>query len=129
MTTLGRTIGRAEELVDRYGMTKRCRGVHACEIPVLELETNPDTAAILIEACRTAAEEDGSDAIVLGCAGMADLAHLIGQKIGIPVIDGVAAGTLLLQSLVTMQVTPASSGELAPPPPKRYSGILAQFGE
>ncbi|MBA4022227.1 MAG: Asp/Glu racemase [Gordonia sp.] len=129
VTTLGRTIGRAEELVERYGMAKRCRGVHACEIPVLELETNPDTAAILIEACRTAAEEDGSDAIVLGCAGMADLAHLIGQKIGIPVIDGVAAGTLLLQSLVTMQVTPASSGELAPPPPKRYSGILAQFGE
>ncbi|PYE13121.1 allantoin racemase [Williamsia limnetica] len=129
VTTLGRTIGRAEELSERYGMSKRCRGIHACEIPVLELETNPDTAAILIDACRAAAENDGSDAIVLGCAGMADLAHLISQKIGIPVIDGVAAGTLLLQSLVTMQAAPASSGELAPPPPKTYSGILAQFGE
>lgn len=129
VTTLGRTIGRAEELCERYGMTKACRGIHACEIPVLELETNPDTAAILIDACRTAAEEDGSDAIVLGCAGMADLAHLISQKIGIPVIDGVAAGTLLLQSLATMRVTPASSGELAPPPPKQYTGILAPFGQ
>ncbi|ORM25007.1 aspartate/glutamate racemase family protein [Williamsia sp. 1135] len=128
VTTLGRTIGRAEELVDRYGMSKVCRGIHACEIPVLELESNPDTAAILIEACRSAAEEDGSDAIVLGCAGMADLAQLISEKIGVPVIDGVAAGTLLLQSLVTMRVRPNATGELASPPAKTYTGILSPFG-
>lgn len=128
ITTLGRTIGRAEELSERYGMATRCRGIHACEIPVLELETNPDTAAILIEACRAAARGDGSDAIVLGCAGMADLAHLISQKIGIPVIDGVAAGTLLVQSLVTLGLRPRDSGDLAPPLPKPYTGILSPFG-
>lgn len=128
VTTLSRTIGRAEELVDRYGMAKVCRGIHACEIPVLELESNPDTAAILIEACRSAAERDGADAIVLGCAGMADLAHLISEKIGVPVIDGVAAGTLLLQSLATMRIRPNQTGELAPPPAKNYLGLLAQFG-
>jgi allantoin racemase len=128
VTTLSRTIGRAEELVGRYGMSERCGGIHACEIPVLELESNPDTAAILVDACRSAAESDGSDAIVLGCAGMADLAGVISAKIGTPVIDGVAAGTLLVQSLVTLGVRPRNSGDLAPPPPKPYTGILAPFG-
>ncbi len=128
VTTLGRTMGRAEELAERYGLAGRCRGIHACEIPVLELETNPDTAGILVDACRSAAETDGSDAIVLGCAGMADLAQVIGAKIGIPVVDGVAAGTLLVQSLVTMGLRPRNTGELAPPIPKVYNGLLEPFG-
>jgi allantoin racemase len=128
VTTLDRTIGRAEELAARYGMSGHCKGFHACDIPVLDLESNPDTAAILIEACRSAVESDGSDAIVLGCAGMADLPRVISAKIGIPVIDGVAAGTLLVQSLLTMGVRPRNTGELAPPPPKAYTGILAPFG-
>lgn len=128
VTTLGRTIGRAEELAERYGLAGRCRGIHACEIPVLELETNPDAADTLVNACRSAAEVDGSHAIVLGCAGMADLAHTISAKIGIPVVDGVAAGTLLVQSLVTMGLRPRNSGEFAPPIPKAYSGPLERFG-
>jgi allantoin racemase len=59
---------------------------------------------------------------------MADLAGVISAKIGTPVIDGVAAGTLLVQSLVTLGVRPRNSGDLAPPPPKPYTGILAPFG-
>ena len=41
---------------------------------------------------RTAGEivtdEDGSGAIVLGCAGMADLARDLQGELGVPVIDG-----------------------------------------
>lgn len=128
VTTLGRTIGRAEELAERYGMRKHCIGFHACEIPVLELESNPETAAILIEACRSAAEADGCDAILLGCAGMADLAKTISAKIGLPVIDGVAAGTAFLQSLITLGMAPSRVGDVAPPRPKHYAGLLAPFG-
>ncbi|PXW31104.1 UNVERIFIED_CONTAM: allantoin racemase [Williamsia faeni] len=128
VTTLSRTIGRAEELAERYGMAKNCRGYHACEIPVLELESNPRTAAILVDACRVAADHDRSDAIVLGCAGMADLARTISTDIGLPVIDGVAAGTLLLQSLITLGAQPGRRGELARPLPKIYTGILSEFG-
>ncbi|HSU09587.1 MAG TPA: aspartate/glutamate racemase family protein, partial [Pseudonocardia sp.] len=37
VTTLGRTAGRAWDLAERYGMTRFCRNVRACEIPVLAL--------------------------------------------------------------------------------------------
>ncbi|WP_433598415.1 aspartate/glutamate racemase family protein [Nocardia sp. CA-135953] len=127
VTTLGRTIGRADELVYRYGMQRFCRGIHACEIPVLALE-DPDTRKIVTEACGDAVDADGSDAIVLGCAGMADLCNHIRDEIGVPVIDGVAAATLTAQSLITLGLRKSGRGEFAAPPPKAYSGPLRSFG-
>ena len=73
VTTLARTTGRAAELAERYGMDRFCRGIHACEMPVLDLETDPMARKIVTEACRDAVERDRSDAVVLGCAGMADM--------------------------------------------------------
>lgn len=128
VTTLGRTIGRAEDLVERYGMRRFCRGIHACEVPVLALDTDPAVRKIVTESCRDAVDTDGSDAIVLGCAGMADLCDHIRREIGVPVIDGVAAATLTVQSLITLGLRKSGRGEFATPPPKPYSGLLRSFG-
>lgn len=120
VTTLARTIGRAEELAERYGMSRFCRGYHACEIPVLDLETDPTALKSVTEACRDAVEQDGSDAVVLGCAGMAEMCRHISDEIGVPVVDGVTAATLSVQSLVTMGLRTGKRGEFAAPPPKEY---------
>ncbi|WHU48318.1 aspartate/glutamate racemase family protein [Gordonia sp. L191] len=129
VTTLSRTIGRARDLVSHYGFSDRCLGIHACEIPVLDLESNPDTEAILAKACAQALADDGSDAIVLGCAGMADLAARMSSQIGAPVVDGVAAGVGMLSAMAAMGLrTGTASGEFASPPPKRYSGVLHHWG-
>lgn len=120
VTTLGRTIGRAEELAERYGMSRFCRGYHACEIPVLDLETDPMAMKLVTEACREAIERDRSDAVVLGCAGMADMCRHISEEIGVPVVDGVTAATLTVQSLVTMGLRTGKRGEFATPPAKEY---------
>ena len=102
-------------------MQRFCRGVHACEIPVLDLDTDPDALKLITEACREAVEPDGSDVIVLGCAGMADLCGHISTEIGVPVVDGVTAATLTVQSLVSMGLRTSKRGEYAAPPPKVYS--------
>jgi allantoin racemase len=120
VTTLKRTIGRATDLAERYGMQRFCCGFHACEIPVLELETDPNARKIITEACRDAVESDGSDAVELGCAGMADMCAEISSELGVPVIDGVTAATLTVRSLVTMGLRTSKRGEFAPPPPKAY---------
>ena len=74
VTTLGRTAGRAWDLAERYGMTRFCRNVRACEIPLLALEDPAsDAFAAIVAESRRAVADDGAEAIVLGCAGMADL--------------------------------------------------------
>ncbi|KZM75176.1 aspartate/glutamate racemase family protein [Nocardia terpenica] len=126
VTTLARTVGQAVDLTERYGVQRFCRGVHATDIPVLELE-DPKVRGVIADACRAAVAADDSDAVVLGCAGMADLCHELSDEIGVPVIDGVAAATVTVQSLVTLGLRKSGRGEFASPPPKRYTGLLSEF--
>ncbi|HTI77123.1 MAG TPA: aspartate/glutamate racemase family protein [Mycobacterium sp.] len=121
VTTLGRTIGQAAHLAERYGMQRFCRGIHACEIPVLDLDTDPDARKVITEACREALESDRSDVIVLGCAGMADMCHQISAELRVPVVDGVTAAVLTVQSLIMLDLRTSKRGEYAEPLPKAYS--------
>lgn len=128
VTTLERTVVIAEHLVVKYGMQSHCRRVRACEIPVLELE-NPasDSYTKILEECQRALREDRCGAIVLGCAGMADLCQRLTQALGVPVIDGVAAATAMAEALVRAGLATSKFGDYAPPLPKAYSGRLADM--
>jgi len=121
VTTLARTMGRAADLAGHYGMQRFCLGIHACEIPVLDLDADPDARKIVTEACRDAVDADGSDVVVLGCAGMADMCGPISAELGVPVVDGVTAATLTVQSLVAMGLGTSKRGEFAAPLPKDYA--------
>jgi allantoin racemase len=97
-------------------MQRFSRGIHGTDIPVLELDTDPDVGKVILEACREALESDRSDVIVLGGVGMADLCASLSAELGVPVVDGVAAATLTVQSLVTMGLGTSKRGEFATPP-------------
>ncbi|MBU2665795.1 aspartate/glutamate racemase family protein [Actinoplanes bogorensis] len=127
VTTLSRTKGRAHDLATRYVAAGACRGVHACDIAVLDLEHDPGARKEVIDLARHALERDGSDVIVLGCAGMAEFAAAASAELGVPVVDGVAAATVLVESLVRLGLRTSVREEYAPPPPKRYTGLLADF--
>ena len=128
ITTLSRTVGRAEDLVRQYGFSERCDAVHAVDIPVLELDDPASDARAAVTAqAMLAMTRPGVDSIVLGCAGMADLCTAISEEIGIPVIDGVAAATKLVESLVTLGLRTGATDEFAPPHAKQYSGLLSRF--
>jgi allantoin racemase len=128
VTTLERSTGRTWELAEKYGMARFCRGVHPCDVAVLDLDTDPDVRKIITETALRAVESDKSDAILLGCAGMADLCKDISDEIGLPVIDGVAAATVLVESMIRLGLRKSGRGEFATPIPKVYSGILSAFG-
>jgi allantoin racemase len=81
----------------------------------------------VVAVSRAALDRDDSDVIVLGCAGMADLCAAASAELGVPVIDGVAAATLLVESLIRLSLQTSTRGEYAPPPPKHYTGLLAEF--
>ncbi|SNY91345.1 allantoin racemase [Cohaesibacter sp. ES.047] len=100
VTTLSVSIPVIEANLDAYGFSSRCHKVRASEVPVLELETNPQSACerIAAEIERSIANEDPG-AIVLGCAGMVDLAHSLSVRFGRPVLDGVSTAVALCEAL------------------------------
>ncbi|WP_239451918.1 aspartate/glutamate racemase family protein [Frondihabitans sp. PAMC 28766] len=127
VTTLDRTVGRAGELVQRYGFADVCVGIRACEIPVLALDDPAsDARAVVVDECRRVLDA-GADAVVLGCAGMADFCHWVSDEVGAPVVDGVSAATVLAESLVRLRVATGKRGEYAAPPRKPMAGLLAPF--
>lgn len=91
VTTLAVSVPILEANLAAYGLASACARVRASGIPVLEVERAGD--AIAAEALRAIAE-DGAEAIVLGCAGMAGLTERL-ATLPVPVIDGVAAATHL----------------------------------
>ncbi|MDP0926347.1 aspartate/glutamate racemase family protein [Paracoccus onubensis] len=101
ITTLPRSVPAIEELVQRYGAHRHCRKVRCINLPVLELEADMGNAydLLLSEICR-ARDEDGAEAVVLGCAGMSELAPALFEATGVVVIDGVIVGVKIAEALL-----------------------------
>ncbi|WP_028535701.1 aspartate/glutamate racemase family protein [Paludibacterium yongneupense] len=126
VTTLQRTVVIAEHLVDKYGVRNHCRKVRASALAVLELEDPRSNAyRTILAECRRAMAEDGCAAIVLGCAGMADLCLRLQDELGVPVIDGVAAAVATAEGLVRAGWSTSKTGDYAPPLPKPYIGACS----
>jgi len=127
VTTLPRSVVPIEALVAHYGMASRCR-VYAAGVPVLALEDEESGA---VEGLRTtigdALADEQCGAIVLGCAGMAELARCLSKDFGVPVVDPVSAAVKQCEALVGLGLSTSKRGAYAPPPPKRYEGMLASF--
>jgi allantoin racemase len=128
VTTLSRSLPAIEMNQVRYGLAARCARVRAVEIPVLELEAAGSSAAERISAeIERAVAEDRAEAIVLGCAGMADLAKRLTARHGIPVIDGIAAAVKLVEALVSLDLRTSKAGGWAAPLKKSFAGSHAHF--
>ena len=121
VTTLSRVVNHTWDIAHSYGVAGLCAGIHACEIPVVELETDPAAYPRILAACREALESDLAEAIVLGCAGMADLCAKLSADLGVPVVDGVAAAVAEVEKLVRLGLRTSKIGEYAAPPPKPHA--------
>jgi allantoin racemase len=129
VTTLSRSIAPIEGNLMKYGLDRRCARVRACEVPVLALDdpASGARAKLSAEIERAKAEED-AEAIVLGCAGMAELAAALAREHQLPVIDGVAAAVKLAEALVALGHVTSKRGPYAAPIPKPFTGVFASLG-
>ncbi|WP_027487402.1 aspartate/glutamate racemase family protein [Allorhizobium undicola] len=127
VTTMERSRLPLEHLVRRYGAQERCK-VRAADIPVLSLEDPASNAHARLQAeISLALEQDRAEAIILGCAGMADLTRQLRVEFGVPVIDGVAAAVRQAEALVSLGLSTAKGNAYARPVEKDYRGELAGF--
>jgi len=116
ITTLSRSIAAIETNLMKYGLDRRCAKVRAAEVLVLALEDPRSNARRDISAeIGRAKLEDRAGAIVLGCAGMADLAASLSLEHGLPVVDGVAAAVKLAEALNVLRLRTSKLDAYASP--------------
>lgn len=111
ITTLSRSVPGLENNLLRYGLAQKCACVRATEIPVLKLEEgDPATLDKIRLEIHASINEDKAEAIVLGCAGMADLMAQLSEEFGLPVIEGVSAGVTFAEALVNNSLRTSKIG-------------------
>jgi allantoin racemase len=126
VTTLARSVPAIEHNLAKYGLASRCAKVRSSEVAVLELERPGSNARHRIsQEIARAISEDRAEAIVLGCAGMADLAHSLSEEHGVPVLDGVVCAVTLAESLFKVGLKTSKIGGYAAPRGKRFAGMFA----
>ena len=128
VTTLARSIAPIEKNLAKYGLISRCARVRASNVAVLALEEPGSNARKTIAAeIARALDEDGAEAIVLGCAGMTDLARDLERQAGVPVLDGVACAVSLAESMARLGLKTSKRNTYAVPLAKAYAGMFAPF--
>ena len=128
ITTLSRSINPLKHNLKKYGLFEKCVSISAIEVPVLDLEEiSNDNLDKLNKGIEKTILEDNSEAIILGCAGMSNLAKDLEISHGLPVIEGVSSAVVLIEGLINLQIKTSKIGSYALPREKQYKGFLSKF--
>lgn len=99
-----RTTSLTDAVVRAIGLEHRCT-VRAVDEPVAELAGGAlHLLDLFIHEGRRALVEDRAEAIILGCAGLADLVEPLQRKLAVPVVEGVAAAAVIAEGLLAQGV-------------------------
>ncbi|GAE25526.1 hydantoin racemase [Halalkalibacter wakoensis JCM 9140] len=129
VTVLPRIKTMLEEVVANYGMGHRVLNIRTTPMCVLDFERDPIAGMeMLRQEGRRAVEEDDAEAILLGCAGMADFANDLEEELGVPVIDGVVAAVKMAEAIVDLGKKTSKHKTYKFPEKKEYIGMLTSFG-
>jgi allantoin racemase len=110
-----------EDMVRLSGLRERCASIRTTELAVLDIEKDyPRAEQLLIEESRRAMEEDGAEAICLGCAGMGPLDKGIQAALGIPVLDGCGCAVKLAEACFDYGLKTSKFRAFKTPQPKEY---------
>jgi allantoin racemase len=130
ITVLRRGVRHVEEVIDRVGLASRCASVRGVDLGVLDLDEDFTRSLEVIEAeARKAIEEDGAEAIALGCAGMGPLDKQLQDLLGVPVLDGVACAIPLVEACIRYGVSTSKINTYRPPPAKASAELDPLLGD
>lgn len=111
-----RTLAMSQRVVRDLGLEHRCT-VRAVDEDVAAVA---DGSLHLLEQflmqARAAVDDDHSEAIILGCAGLADLLVPLREALGVPVIEGVAAAVGQVEALLAQGLSTSRANTFAPVP-------------
>lgn len=104
ITVLPTTANEISDHLKMYGFSSRVASVRSANVPVLALEDEQEAEEHLYAAARKAIDEDGAQAIVLGCTGMMAMRDSLEKRLGVPVIEPYLAAIQFAACLVRMKL-------------------------
>ncbi len=110
-----------EDMVRMSGLEDRCASVRTTDLAVLDIEKDFGKAQeMLVAEGRRAMDEDGAEAICLGCAGMGPLDKAMQAELGIPVLDGTGCAVKMAEACYGYGIKTSKFRAFKAPEPKEY---------
>lgn len=114
-------IQQMTERVHTYGYGDRLASMQPINIAVPDLQADCEfTARQIIEAGRRAIDEDGAEALILGCTCTFGLFEAVQKELKVPIIDPINAALKMAEALGGMKRqfdwAPSRVGSCLPPP-------------
>jgi allantoin racemase len=96
------SIARHTRYLRQMGLVNRFAGERSLEMSVAETAIGERTLDRMVEVGRQLQEQDGAEAVVMGCAGMARHRRPLEEALGIPVIDPTQAAVTMAIGVVQL---------------------------
>jgi allantoin racemase len=112
------------ECVEYHGLMSRFASIRCAEGGFSDISTvSLEKEAPLLALCDRVIKEDGADVIILGGAPLAGMAARVGDRVAVPLVDGVAAAVNQAQTLVSLRPRKATAGSYRRPVAKPIIGV------
>jgi allantoin racemase len=116
---------RSEDKVAKYGLSPLLASVvPACE-PALGIHADRQSKIeLMVKLGRKAIEEDGAEVLILTGAAFAGMQQEISDRLGVPVLEGIACAVKLAEILIDLNLHTTRVGQYQPlPQPKVLKGF------
>ena len=121
LTPLKQRVPHKHREVRRYKLEQDLASVRPLGLTVAETDADPErTKSRILEVSRQAAEEDGAEVIILGCAGMVGYAEEVERELGLVVLDPSSVALKICEALVDAGLVHSKRALFAVPPKKEY---------
>ena len=113
-----------EECVKWHGLHERCSSIRSLNEGFATLESvQNEKEQRLIDLANRTADEDGADVIVLGGAPLSGLAHVIRDRVAVPLVDCVVAAVKQSEALIALKTRSPKAGTYRQPSAKSSVGL------
>jgi allantoin racemase len=112
VSTAAHSVPNKEALIEKYHL----RGLLASVRSPAPEDMDAPAEEKYFRTARAAVEKDGAEVVVLGCAGLAGLDKRLQERLGVPVLDGVACALIVASGLARYGVTTSKARRYDPGP-------------
>jgi len=118
ITTLEQSVPRIRRKIWVRGFSRRFQSIHPLGIPVLEYDQQEKVARRALEVARHMVEQEGIEAMILGCGSLLGVKEQIQAAYGIPVVEPGVVTLKHAEMLIGLGISQSKKSYMTPLPIK-----------
>ena len=123
ITTLQQSVARIRRKLEARGFARRFPSIRPLDIPVLEYDQKEKVTERALEVARIMVEQDGAEALILGCGSLFGIRERVHEEMAVPVVEPGIVTLKHAEMLVALGLSHSKRSYMTPLPVVEHQGI------